>query len=173
MDLGLSGTNKAPRHFSYIEQGKIIVEYQTFIQRLQVIKLDSQGLAGMRQSSGIGWIANLHIPFDLAMSTFSPTSSELALTSQLFAIADPQNIGIVTGDTAVKILSGAKLSHTVLGEVWAIADKDNNGFLTKKGVAIALRLIGYAQKGEAVTEAMLDKRELQSRYLICFSCLFT
>jgi epidermal growth factor receptor substrate 15 len=93
------------------------------------------------------------------MSTFNPTPSEIALTSQIFTLADPQNVGIVTGDIAVKILTGASLSHAVLGEIWGIADKDNNGFLTKKGVAIALRLIGYAQKGESVTEALLDKRK--------------
>ncbi|KAF8574173.1 hypothetical protein K439DRAFT_1628134 [Ramaria rubella] len=91
------------------------------------------------------------------MSTFNPTPAEIALTSQVFTLADPQGLGIVTGDTAVKILSGANLSHAVLGEVWTIADKDNNGFLTKKGVAIALRLIGYAQKGESVAETLLDK----------------
>lgn len=95
------------------------------------------------------------------MSTFNPTPSELALTSQVFTLADPQNVGILTGDTAVKILSGANLSHVVLGEIWAIADKDNNGFLTKKGVTIALRLIGYAQKGETISGTLLDRRELR------------
>ena len=93
------------------------------------------------------------------MSSFNPTSAEIALTAQVFNVADPQKLGIVTGDTAVKVLSGANLSHVVLGEVWAIADKENNGFLTRKGVAVALRLIGYAQKGEPITEVLLDKRE--------------
>ena len=105
------------------------------------------------------------------MSTFNPTPSEIALTSQIFAVADPQNVGIVTGDTAVKILAGANLSHAVLGEIWAIADKDNNGFLTKKGVAIALRLIGFAQKGESITEAMLDKREQLAMPISCLVLL--
>jgi epidermal growth factor receptor substrate 15 len=108
--------------------------------------------------------------FALAMSTFSPTPGETALTSQIFTLADPQNLGIVTGDAAVKVLSGANLSHAVLGEVWGIADKDNNGFLTRKGVAIALRLIGHAQKGEPVAESLLDKRQSQCQGLELFSC---
>lgn len=92
------------------------------------------------------------------MSSFSPTPAELALVNQVFAIHDPQKLGIITGDASVKAFTGAKLAPTVLGEIWAIADSENNGFLTKKGAAIALRLIGHAQKGEAVTEALLQRR---------------
>ncbi|KAH8108467.1 hypothetical protein DFH11DRAFT_1095039 [Phellopilus nigrolimitatus] len=91
------------------------------------------------------------------MSSFAPTQAELGLVNQVFAIADPSKLGIITGDVAVKVFAGAKLSPSVLGEVWAFADKENNGFLTKKGVAIALRLIGHAQKGEHVKEALLDR----------------
>jgi epidermal growth factor receptor substrate 15 len=90
-------------------------------------------------------------------SSFAPTQDELGLVTQVFAIADPQKIGIVTGEAAVKVFTGAKLSPTVLGEIWNIADADNNGFLSKKGVAIALRLIGWAQKGEKVTAALVNK----------------
>ncbi|KAF9228776.1 hypothetical protein BS17DRAFT_691519 [Gyrodon lividus] len=90
-------------------------------------------------------------------SSFTPTSPELALVNQIFAQADTQKIGILTGDVAVKVFGGAKLAPTVLGEVWGIADDDNNGFLTKKGVAIAVRLIGWAQKGEKVSQALLNK----------------
>lgn len=128
---------------------------------------------GGRQSRASVWLSanNLTHQPTLTMSTFNPTPSEIALTSQIFAVADPQNVGIVTGDTAVKILAGANLSHAVLGEIWAIADKDNNGFLTKKGVAIALRLIGFAQKGESITEAMLDKREQLAMPISCLVLL--
>ena len=46
-----------------------------------------------------------------------------------------------------------------LEDVWEIAGKDDNGFLTRKGVSIALRLIGHAQRGEPVSEALLSRRE--------------
>ncbi|KAG0706382.1 hypothetical protein DFH29DRAFT_872396 [Suillus ampliporus] len=83
-------------------------------------------------------------------SNFAPTPAELAL-------ADSQKIGILTGDVAVKVFQGAKLPPTVLGEIWSIADDDNNGFLTKKGVSIAVRLMGHAQKGHKVDKSLVNK----------------
>ncbi|EJD02096.1 uncharacterized protein FOMMEDRAFT_124323 [Fomitiporia mediterranea MF3/22] len=91
------------------------------------------------------------------MSSFSPTPSELALVNSIFAKADPQKLGIVTGDKAVEAFAGANLPPNVLGEIWALADKENNGFLTRKGVAVALRLIGHAQKGEQLNESSLER----------------
>ena len=91
-------------------------------------------------------------------TTFTPSPAELSLVSQLFAQHDPQKLGILTGDVAVRAFGGAKLPPTVLGEIWNIADEDNNGWLPKKGVALAVRLIGWAQKGESPKEALLDKR---------------
>lgn len=77
--------------------------------------------------------------------------------NQIFAQADTQKIGILTGDVAVKVFQGAKLAPTVLGEIWNIADDDNNGFLTKKGVSIAVRLMGHAQKGQKVDKSLVNK----------------
>lgn len=90
-------------------------------------------------------------------SHFTPTPAELALVNQIFTQADPQKIGILTGDVAVRLFSGAKLAPTVLGEIWSIADEDNNGFLTRKGVAVAVRLMSWAQKGEKISQALLNK----------------
>lgn len=98
------------------------------------------------------------------MSSFSPTAAELALVNSVFALADPQKLGIITGDKAVETFSGASLPPAVLGEIWAISDKENNGFLTRKGVAVAVRLIGYAQKGEKVNESLLDRRVYSFRF---------
>lgn len=99
----------------------------------------------------------------LMSSHFSPTAAELALVNHIFAQADTQKIGILTGDVAVRIFSGAKLSPTVLGEIWNIADEDNNGFLTRKGVAVAVRLMGWAQKGEKISQALLAKCPVHAR----------
>ncbi|EGN96146.1 hypothetical protein SERLA73DRAFT_76138 [Serpula lacrymans var. lacrymans S7.3] len=90
-------------------------------------------------------------------STFAPSPAELALVNQIFTQFDTQKVGILTGDVAVKVFDGAKLPPTVLGEIWGIADDENNGFLTKKGVAVAARLIGWAQKGEKVSKALITK----------------
>lgn len=90
------------------------------------------------------------------MANHSP--AELALVQQLFNQADPQQLGIITGDAALQVFGKTSLPASTLGEIWAIADKDNNGFLTKKDTAVALRLIGHAQKGEAITEDLVNKR---------------
>ncbi|RDX42684.1 hypothetical protein OH76DRAFT_1488480 [Lentinus brumalis] len=91
------------------------------------------------------------------MSKFTPTPAEVALINQIFAQYDTQKLGVITGDVAVKIFSGSKLSPSVLAEVWNIADEDNNGVLTRKGVGIAVRLLGHAQRGEQVSEALVTK----------------
>ncbi|KAG5341059.1 hypothetical protein C0989_011918 [Termitomyces sp. Mn162] len=96
------------------------------------------------------------------MSKYSPTPAELVLVSQIFNKVDTQKLGILTGDVAVKVFGGAKLSPTVLGEIWSIADEDNNGWLPRKGVAIALRLMGWAQKGETITPDLVHKRKYAS-----------
>lgn len=100
-------------------------------------------------------------------TNFTPTQAELAFVSQIFAQADSQRFGILTGDVAVKIFGGSKLPPTVLGEIWSIADEDNNGFLTKKGAAIALRLMGHAQKGEKVNKSLLSKRAISHHFRAC------
>ncbi|KAG8920578.1 hypothetical protein FRC01_000688 [Tulasnella sp. 417] len=88
---------------------------------------------------------------------FAPTPPEQQLVTALFTVGDPQKLGIINGESAVKLLSGAKVPPEVLGEIWAIADSDNNGFLTKKGAAVLIRLLGWAQKGEPVSEDLLNK----------------
>jgi epidermal growth factor receptor substrate 15 len=97
----------------------------------------------------------------------TPTAAETSLVNQLFAIADPQKLNIITGEAALKVFTGTKLSPTQLGEIWQIADSDQNGFLTKKSAVLALRLIGHAQKGESITAALVNKR----RSFLQKSCL--
>ncbi|KDQ13131.1 hypothetical protein BOTBODRAFT_56212 [Botryobasidium botryosum FD-172 SS1] len=91
------------------------------------------------------------------IASFKPSPLELALTEQIFNQADPDKIGIITGDAAVKFFSGSNLPPTTLGEIWSLADSDNNGWLTQKGVAMAVRLIGWAQKGDPVKESLLER----------------
>jgi len=76
----------------------------------------------------------------------------------MLAIGDTKKLGVIQGDSAVQLLSGADLPPAVLGTIWQIADDENNGFLTRKGLGITLRLIGWAQRGENVTVDLLNKR---------------
>lgn len=92
------------------------------------------------------------------VANLSPTPAEATLVNQIFLHADPQKLGVITSDAAVKVFDGSKLPATVLGEIWAMADEDNNGWLSRKGVAIVVRLMGWAQKGETISPALLQKR---------------
>ena len=110
------------------------------------------------------------------MSVFSPTPPELAVVSQIFSQADPQKTGVLTGDVAVKVFGGAKLPPTTLGTIWNISDEDDKGWLPKRGVAIAVRLIGWAQKGEKITKDLVKKRNSALTSLIklfALLCYFT
>lgn len=77
--------------------------------------------------------------------------------AHLFNLADPERTGIVTGDAAVSFFAKSKLPPSVLGQIWAMADSANNGFLTPPSFSIALRLIAHAQRGETITEASIKR----------------
>ncbi|KAI5800228.1 hypothetical protein DFH27DRAFT_482667 [Peziza echinospora] len=76
------------------------------------------------------------------------TPDEKRVFGQLFAAADSENLGVVTGELAVKFFEKSGLNPRILGEIWGIADTENRGLLTKVGFSVALRLIGQAQAGQ-------------------------
>ncbi|CBQ69941.1 related to EDE1 protein involved in endocytosis [Sporisorium reilianum SRZ2] len=82
---------------------------------------------------------------------------ERSAFAHLFNLADPERTGIVTGDAAVAFFAKSKLPPATLGQIWAMADSANNGFLTPPSFSIALRLIGHAQRGETITEASIKR----------------
>ncbi|KIM32332.1 hypothetical protein M408DRAFT_6586 [Serendipita vermifera MAFF 305830] len=88
---------------------------------------------------------------------FAPSPAEVAIVNQIFAKADPQKLGLVTGEQGIKVFAGSNLPPATLGDIWALADPENNGALTRKGVAITVRLIGWAQNGETPSSELLEK----------------
>ncbi|KAJ7074344.1 hypothetical protein C8F01DRAFT_1100205 [Mycena amicta] len=76
-----------------------------------------------------------------AATTFTPSPAESTLVSQIFAHADPNKLGAITGDVAVKVFGGANLSPLVLGEIWQIADEANNGWLATQGTKVSAALL--------------------------------
>lgn len=111
--------------------------------------------------------------FPPAMSKFTPSPQEVALVNQIFAQADAQKLGVVTGEAAVKIFGGTKLPPSTLAEVWNLADDDNKGVLTRKDVAVAVRLLGHAQRGERISESLIHKRTLQALTFRSLTSLLT
>lgn len=84
-----------------------------------------------------------------AVDTMSP--EERRLYVRLFREADTADLGVITGEAAVKFFKNTKLPALILGEIWQISDVENRGFLIPRGFSIALRLIGHAQAGREPT----------------------
>lgn len=83
------------------------------------------------------------------------TPLERPAFAALFAAADTSNSGIITGSVAVAFFARSRpaLSSAVLGAIWSLADRANNGFLGKAEWAVAMRLMAHAQRG-ASAEAL-------------------
>nr|ODN87640.1 hypothetical protein L203_03421 [Cryptococcus depauperatus CBS 7841] len=87
------------------------------------------------------------------------TPQEKAYYDQLFSHVDKDSTGILPGQDAYPFLTSSNLSTDILGQIWALADPENNGFLTKDGWYKAARIIGWMQKGgvTAVEESLVSK----------------
>ena len=67
---------------------------------------------------------------------------------------------MLLGQDALPFLTKSGLQQQTLGEIWALSDPDNNGFLTKESWYKAARVIGWIQKGgkTSVEESLLTQR---------------
>ncbi|RKP11591.1 hypothetical protein BJ684DRAFT_21834 [Piptocephalis cylindrospora] len=92
-----------------------------------------------------------------APSKVNLTPEEEFVYKQLFAAADSETLGVVTGQQAVPFFANAKLPSSKLGEVWQLADEDDQGFLLPHQFDVALKLIALAQSGLAPTLANLHR----------------
>ncbi|KAI0371765.1 EF-hand [Pilatotrama ljubarskyi] len=93
-----------------------------------------------------------------AIVEYSPTPEEASLVDWVMSIGDPERTGKINPQTATRIFSASNLSPDALARIWEIASVDSkDGLLDKQGVGVALRLIGHAQKGEVVTEALVKR----------------
>lgn len=101
--------------------------------------------------------------------TLTPSQEEAALVSAIFAHArshegaPQEDAAVLTGDVAVRIFKGSNLTPEVLGTIWSIADSDTNGWLSKHELSVAVRLIGWAQRGVNVTPELVYKRDVYDR----------
>lgn len=85
------------------------------------------------------------------------TEAELSLVSRVMTVADPHELGIVSGEAALGIFQRSHLPPSVLSEIWDLADEGSHGHLTERGVAIAIRLMGWAQCGEGINESLVER----------------
>lgn len=92
---------------------------------------------------------------------FLPTDQELELVAQIYSQAGCSRPGHINGATVVEMLSSAvvDLPPLVLTAIWDIADDSKSGYLSETRVAVALRLIGWAQSGQKVTAGLVNECE--------------
>lgn len=89
----------------------------------------------------------------------SYSQQEKSYYDQLFSVIDKTDSGVLPGQDALPFLVSSNLPQQTLGEVWALADPENNGFLTREAWYRAARLIGWMQKGgqTQVDESLVSK----------------
>lgn len=73
------------------------------------------------------------------------TQEESSFYSNQFKILDKENLGIVTGESVRPLFAGSGLSQNVLGQIWALVDINNKGFLNESEFFAALRSIAILQ----------------------------
>ncbi|XP_050440385.1 epidermal growth factor receptor substrate 15-like 1 isoform X2 [Adelges cooleyi] len=85
-----------------------------------------------------------------------PSPKEVAGThfpiyEALYTLVDPTNKGNVGAMDAANFLKKSGLSQVVLSQIWDLSDPAANGFLTKPGFFVALKLIALAQAGQNIS----------------------
>ncbi|KAG6918381.1 hypothetical protein DXG01_014782 [Tephrocybe rancida] len=94
----------------------------------------------------------------VADGSFFPTEEELGLVAQIYDQTGCSRPGYIEKEVVVEILTASvNLEPGVLSTIWDIADEAKSGYLSETGVAIALRLIGWARSGEEVTVDLVNK----------------
>ena len=73
------------------------------------------------------------------------TQEESNFYSNQFKTLDKENLGIVTGEAVRPLFAGSGLPQTVLGQIWALVDINNKGFLNESEFFAALRSIAILQ----------------------------
>merc|ERR1711871_248006 len=110
---------------------------------------------------GVAWI-DMNNPFDQdaliqqqqlpAACDYVPFPEEKVYFDQLFAKADANRSGQLSGSIAVGFLMTSGLQKEVLKEIWNIADCNQLSLLRPQDFYIAMRLISMAQNGMTVSK---------------------
>lgn len=73
------------------------------------------------------------------------SQEESVLYSNHFKSLDKENLGVVTGEAVRPLFAASGLSPQVLGQIWALVDINNKGFLNEMEFDAALRSISHLQ----------------------------
>ena len=90
-------------------------------------------------------------------SGFKATDEEEQLATQILVLTHCQEAGALSSEAAIDIFRRSGLSFTILRDIWNIADKNGSGDLSHDELAMAIRLMGWVQMGEALDDGLLLK----------------
>ncbi|KAK4198877.1 hypothetical protein QBC40DRAFT_307913 [Triangularia verruculosa] len=93
----------------------------------------------------------------LTHNPFCRQDNRTAQWNEIFGRLDRDQNGVITGDEALPFFQTLNLPTQMLAEIWAEADKDNQGYLTKEQFALAMDLV--CQERVKQMFAKLDKGE--------------
>ncbi|KAJ8086199.1 hypothetical protein PM082_005022 [Marasmius tenuissimus] len=86
-----------------------------------------------------------------------PTPDEIALADRILQTAGSPDKDQLGPEAAVDILLLSGLTPQVLADIWHIADADAKGYLSRDEMTVALRLVGWSQRGIEATEELGTK----------------
>jgi len=100
---------------------------------------------------------------------FIPTQGELSVVAAILdyershfgTLSNLGEIPQIASINAVEILQRSGLSYEQLAHIWTLADEDEDGNLSEKELAIAVRLIGWAQSGKPISRSLVNYCMLQ------------
>ncbi|KXN84397.1 hypothetical protein AN958_12656 [Leucoagaricus sp. SymC.cos] len=95
---------------------------------------------------------------------FMPTQGELSVVAAILEYARSQfgssssldGVPQIDSNNAVEILQRSGLSTEDLANIWSLSDEDGDGNLSERELAIAVRLIGWAQSGKPVNRSFVN-----------------
>ncbi|KAF9477811.1 hypothetical protein BDN70DRAFT_90513 [Pholiota conissans] len=93
----------------------------------------------------------------MSSQTFLASDEEVELARQLLKVAECEQAGALHADVAVDIFGRSRLTVEQLRDIWNLADKNGSGDLSIEELAMAIRLMGWAQAGESLHENLLHK----------------
>ena len=93
---------------------------------------------------------------------FTATKEELELANEVFTLNKTEASRILSTAAATDLFERSKLSQKVLKHIRQLSNTDDSGgMLTLRELAMALRLIGWAQAGQHLDAQLIEQRELE------------
>ncbi|KAK2154784.1 hypothetical protein LSH36_257g02045 [Paralvinella palmiformis] len=93
-------------------------------------------------------------PVQSASGEWGVSHTQKLKYTQQFNAHDPKRTGFLSGVEAKSVLQQTGLPHTILAQIWSLADIDNDGRLTNEEFCLAMHLVDMAKSGQPVPQKL-------------------